>query len=231
MLRSTLRKHFLTPNTIRYRIEFRCLLDAAKKIPNLNGVLLDAGAGSGEMSKKLFESGFGSKLIGVEPFDSNYKELVKNYKGVPNAEPIHASLDHVPLEDNSVDVVMTTQVFEHIEDHESAAKELDRILKKGGYILFSVPHPPEIFPNDGHVRPGYTVEEVQDLWDPLGFELVSHEYFFTLPTLRRVVAAHEMPFKGRYFPIKWADKESGLSNEEKFQQQPYGILCLLRKVS
>lgn len=66
----------------------------------------------------------------------------------------------MPFEDDEFDAVISTQVFEHIEDHELAAQEVSRVLKMGGYALISSPHPPEFYKNDGHIRLGYTSEEI-----------------------------------------------------------------------
>jgi len=228
-LRTFLKKHFLTANTIRYRIEYRCVERAFTKIGSPIGRMLDAGAGSGEMSLRALREGHANSIVGLEPMPENFKRLKENYHTTPGTEAIQGSLDRIPLDSASFDAVLTTQVFEHIEDHESAADEVSRVIKPGGYLIFSVPHPPEIFPNDGHVRPGYTVDEVRALWEPRGFTILLTEYFFTLPTLMRLASAQRMPLNGRFLPILFADREKLLSNNERKAAQPYGILCLLKK--
>lgn len=228
-LRSLGRKIFQTPNTIRYRLELRVLesmLDEHLK-GTLGNSVLDAGAGSGEMGKLLLKKNKFSKLTGLEPF---HIELLKeNYKSVPSTEAREGSLCEMPFEDEVFDGVMSTQVFEHIEDDESAARELSRVLKTGGYALVSTPHPPEIYPNPDHVRPGYTEEEMLALFSPFGFELVATEYFFTLPTLERVIGILDYPFRGIYMPAWWVDCEKNLTNAQRKERQPYGIACLFKK--
>jgi SAM-dependent methyltransferase len=44
------------------------------------------------------------------------------------------------LTENSVDLVICTQVLEHTRSPWKAMHEFKRILKPGGYVLFSVPH-------------------------------------------------------------------------------------------
>lgn len=229
ILRTFLKKHLLTSNTIRYRIEYRCAQRAFQLIGSPIEKLMDAGAGSGEMSLKALRDGYAKSIVAIEPMPENYKKLEQNFRNIGNTETINASLEKIPLPDHSVDGVITTQVFEHIEDHLTAAKEVARTMKPGGYLIFSVPHPPEIFHNEGHVRPGYTEEEILKLWEPLGYSLLKTEYFFVLSTLHRLAFASKLPFSGRFLPISWADCESKLSNDERRAQQPYGILCLLRK--
>lgn len=222
---------FLTSNTIRYRIELRVIqqLIADHCGGMLGEKLLDAGAGAGEMSLKLMRSGGCTSIVAVEPFDSNYRLLEENYQGIPRTKTFKAALDRLPVADSEMDAVLSTQVFEHIEDDVTAAKEVARVLRPGGHAIITTPHPPEIFPNDGHVRPGYTESEMAALFAPQGLELVATEYFFTLPTLRRLMAANELGKPGRFFTISWADREAGLSNAERKELQPYGIACLFRK--
>ncbi len=230
MLRKIARNLVLTPNTIRYRIEVRILAELINTLPgkSLGDLVLDAGAGSGEMSMRVKKLGLCGGLVGVEPDPALFKLLQSNY-GSSN-HPVHqGGLDRLPLDDASVDGVMSTQVFEHVEDDQTAASEVARVLKPGGYAIISTPHPPEIFPNDGHLRPGYTVEEMRALFEDKGLKYIDHRYFFTLPTLRRLMAAGELGWFGKFFPIGWADREKGLSQKEMFAQQPYGIACLFRK--
>lgn len=228
-LRSLGRKVFQTPNTIRYRLELRVLEHMLDEHlgGKLGGSVLDAGAGSGEMGKRLYNKGRFSQLTGLEPFHIGL--LKQNYSSLASSTAVEGSLCEMPFEDDLFDGVMSTQVFEHIDDHESAARELCRVLKSGGYALVSTPHPPEIYPNPDHVRPGYTEEEMAALFAPYGLELVASEYFLTLPTLERVIGILNYPLRGIYMPASWCDCEKHLSNTQRKERQPYGIACLFHK--
>jgi len=230
-LRSLARKYCLTPNTIRYRIEFRVLAELIRELPQsrIGDTVLDAGAGSGEMSKRLQEAGFCTRLIGVEPFEENYRRLVANYGVHPDREFHQADLFNLPVDDASVDALVSTQVFEHIENDGEAADEVARVVKPGGFALISTPHPPELFPNDGHVRPGYELEEMDALFGPRGFEHVGHRYFLTQATTARIFAAARFGTLSQILPLAWADREERLSQSEIFAQQPYGIACLYKR--
>jgi SAM-dependent methyltransferase len=48
-------------------------------------------------------------------------------------------LEEMTFEDNSFDIVITEDVLEHVKDHTKAFKEIHRILKTGGYHIFTVP--------------------------------------------------------------------------------------------
>jgi len=51
----------------------------------------------------------------------------------------HQDLQNLSLPDESVDVVLSTDVFEHIPDPYKAHREVFRILKRGGRHIFTVP--------------------------------------------------------------------------------------------
>jgi SAM-dependent methyltransferase len=46
----------------------------------------------------------------------------------------------LPIPDQSIDVIVSDFVFEHIQDAASAARELDRVLKPGGWICARTPN-------------------------------------------------------------------------------------------
>ena len=48
-------------------------------------------------------------------------------------------LENLTLTDENFDVVITEDVFEHIRDYKKAFQEVYRVLKKGGYHIFTVP--------------------------------------------------------------------------------------------
>ena len=48
-------------------------------------------------------------------------------------------LCHMPFEDNVFDIVVSEDVFEHVEQYEKALKEIFRVLKPGGCHIFTVP--------------------------------------------------------------------------------------------
>jgi SAM-dependent methyltransferase len=228
-LRGLARRLVLTPNTIRYRIEYRCLTNLLSGIPKPLGLLIDVGAGSGEMSARLVEQGFASGVVGLEPDPKNFQLLKKRYARLKECRCQNSSIESTSLEKESADLVLSSQVLEHIDDDDSAVARIWELTKPDGFALISVPHPPEIFPNPGHVRPGYTLASLGALFERHGFRFVRHHYFFVLATLRRMVAAEELGLVGRLLPVSWADRESDLPIAELASQQPSGIAALFQK--
>lgn len=54
----------------------------------------------------------------------------------PGIEVHRTDLAHLPIEDDSVDIIMSRSVFEHLTEPESVYRELARVLKPGGCIIF-----------------------------------------------------------------------------------------------
>lgn len=227
LLRTLARRLLFTFNTIRYRAEWPRLEAALRQTP-CRGVIFDGGAGSGEFIRRALGLGF-EKAVALEYDRSNYALLQANAGRLPQVQTLNESLLQVPLADASADVVMSTQVLEHIEDHEQAAAELARILKPGGFAVITVPRPPEPFPNADHVREGYTEAELDALFAPHGLRPLGHDWFLTLPTVKRMLRCARLPLGGWYVPVALVDAETRLTAEERRASQPYGLLGLYQK--
>lgn len=102
----------------------------------------------------------------------------------------------LPLENNSVDFIFSSEVVEHIYDTENAMAELYRILKPGGKLLLTAPYHGlikniliAIFAFDKHFNPigshirFFSKKSLFDLLKKYGFEIEKYGYY------------------GRFFPI------------------------------
>lgn len=119
-----LRDRFYDNDAHPYRI-FDKRVAALLRSPS--DTLLDAGCGRTVPVLRRF-IGKAGRLVGVE--------LVE-FTDVPaGIETYNTDLAHIPLPDASVDVVMSRSVFEHLTDPDSVYRELARILKPGGRIIF-----------------------------------------------------------------------------------------------
>jgi SAM-dependent methyltransferase len=56
--------------------------------------------------------------------------------GNPHAD-LHGSIDAIPVDDATFDVVLCLQVLEHVPDPAAAVRELRRVVKPGGRVLLS----------------------------------------------------------------------------------------------
>ena len=101
--------------------------------------VLDAGCAAGWYSNWLLEQG--ANVIAVD-FSPNMIEMTKKRIG-DKAYVVRADLNE-PLnfiEDESVDVVLSSLTLHYLKDWEVPMTEFGRILKPSGYFIFSIHHP------------------------------------------------------------------------------------------
>ncbi len=83
---------------------------------------------------------------GTAKYWNNRPILIKDYTRIPlNLVPLHAKkgicgdICKVPIKDNSVDIIFSRNVFEHIKEPWKAAEECVRIIKPGGLTIHMAP--------------------------------------------------------------------------------------------
>ena len=89
----------------------------------------------------------------------------------------------LPFSDDSLDQIVVIDYLEHVREDKMAIREFKRVLKRDGVLIVNVPRPKPGSPLTrirnaigltdawhGHVRPGYTEEDLQELLRP-EFEL------------------------------------------------------------
>lgn len=138
--------------------------------------IFNAGAGEGGYSRWLLEMP-GLKWLVETDFDwrSNTHSRFD-----PRQLLFCASLVSIPAQDENFDLVLCTEVLEHIREHDQALDEIARVLAPGGWLLITVPTPPAV-PDSNHVREGYRPEELSAMLSARGFEVVDQRfcmYFF-----------------------------------------------------
>jgi SAM-dependent methyltransferase len=75
------------------------------------------------------------------------------------------------FDDNSFDTVFSTQVLEHISDHQKVFSEVNRVMKPGGYFIFSLPFTWELH-EEPHDYFRFTKYGIKFLVDRSGFEQI-----------------------------------------------------------
>ena len=99
-------------------------------ITTKSDVILDLGAGTGLLSQQL-EKRFGNSQIICLDFAQN------SLKHNPASHKICANASHLPLADNSVDIVVSSLMMQWCPDLNQLFSEIHRVLKNDGLILFS----------------------------------------------------------------------------------------------
>lgn len=89
--------------------------------------LLDAGCGRSAPVLVTYR-GQCQRLIGID--------LVAFPEMIEGVELYNNDLGKIELDDNSVDLIMSRSVFEHIQDPSAVYQEMFRVLKPGGRLVF-----------------------------------------------------------------------------------------------
>jgi SAM-dependent methyltransferase len=107
-----------------------------KLIPLAQGVVLEIGLGSG-LNLPFYDRTRVSSLLGVEPSEKLREMSRRNADDLLPLELIGLSGEAIPLDDRSVDTVVSTYTLCTIPDVEAAIGEIRRVLKPDGVLLFS----------------------------------------------------------------------------------------------
>lgn len=122
--------------------------------------ILDAGAGDGRWKSKIIPSvKYISMDLGVGDSTLDYSHL-----------NIQGDLMNIPLEDDSIDVIICIQVLEHVTEPWTVLAEFYRVLKSGGILYLTCPQgvPLHQVPHDYY---RYTKYGLQHLMQKRGFSI------------------------------------------------------------
>ena len=107
----------------------------------------------------------------------------------------------IPVADASFDVILCTEVLEHVPEPIRAVKEFARIVKPGGKVLLTAPLGSGLHQEPYHFYGGYTPHWYRRFLQEAGFEdvrIVSNGDFFSLYGQESVRCARMLaPWKGR----------------------------------
>ena len=105
-----------------------------------NKVILDIACGSGYGSKLM--SATAKKVYAVDVDKDTIRYAKDNY-AAKNIEYIVGDGAKIPLDDNSVDLVVSYETIEHIEAYKEFLREVKRVLKPKGLLMLSTPNDKE----------------------------------------------------------------------------------------
>lgn len=145
-------------------------------------VCLDIGSGRGNdvlrLAEEVGETGF---AYGVDITEAMLKKAEKNAKklGIENVKFLKSSIEVIPLEDNSIDLVISNCTINHATDKVAVWSEINRVLKSGGRFvvsdIYSTSEVPEEYRNDpeavAECWAGSTTKEVYlEILEKAGFK-------------------------------------------------------------
>jgi len=105
-------------------------LDKRTKETSSNITLVDLGCGKGKFIKYLTKKYPSINIIGIDPF------FYSEESGITEG-----SAYKIPLSDNSIDIIITIEVLQHIKDIDQALGEMNRVLKDGSVCIIGERNP------------------------------------------------------------------------------------------
>jgi SAM-dependent methyltransferase len=189
--------------------------------PGAEGVLLDAGCGTGGLLRRFQRRFPGLCVTGIDLFQVACELAIS--LGTPRVS--RAAATALPFADGSVAVVTSLDVLQHVVDHEQAAAEFFRVLKPGGLAVINVPAYMWLWSYHDHAtgtERRYTRPEMARMLSRAGFEIISSTYwnFIPLPAVvakRKLFARFGAGDDVKLYPA-WAERmlDAGMALERKW---------------
>lgn len=195
------------PGRIRINHVLRAV--AALKLPEVGVRMLDAGTGRGDLALHLSRLHPGWEVIGIDISGDRIERCrsAAHALGITNVR--FAQDDLLSLSAQAeYNLIISTDVLEHIQDDGRAVFNLARVLASGGCLILTFPSSPQrrhlrcvawrerrigFSPADiGHVREGYGLAQIRALlaanglktrlirWTYGPFGNLAHDVFFTI---------------------------------------------------
>tara|TARA_Y100000310_G_scaffold331644_1_gene405595 strand:- start:550 stop:1254 length:705 start_codon:yes stop_codon:yes gene_type:complete len=162
-----------------------------KKFKKKDLKILSIGAGTGRELKVLNEFGEVFVIeINKKALDLISKELCQNKK--------QGDVQNLPFSKDFFDIVLASDVLEHVNDDKKAVNEIQRVLKKEGTFIFTVPAHQFIFSSHdkalGHKK-RYSKEELKQLTKKFKKVEINYWNFFLSPIviLKRILNKDSKP--------------------------------------
>jgi ubiquinone/menaquinone biosynthesis C-methylase UbiE len=124
-----------------YLIDFLCGIgpiqrQRAKIVPRAQGRVLEIGIGTGR-NLPFYDHGRLEKLYGLDPALQMHRKARQRMRAAGlQVELLDLPAEQIPMEDASFDTVLTTFTLCTIPDAVSALREMRRVLKPQGRLLF-----------------------------------------------------------------------------------------------
>ncbi len=114
-----------------------------------NKIVLDFGCGNGAQTCEFINSG--CKILAADVIRVHLNKLAEYLRSqnLSTILPVQYDGAHLPIANESIDVVLSYDVLEHVQDESAALREIRRVLKPGGEIILSVPNKGWVFETHG----------------------------------------------------------------------------------
>lgn len=139
--------------------------------------ILDVGCGTGNVLQALKKEGKANRIVGVEIDESTANKARKVLD-----EVLEGDLEEIEItfKEDYFDYIILADVLEHLIDPWAAVKKMSRYLKRGGYIVGSIPNVRSLKVLLPIIFLGKWEYEKQGILDK------GHLRFFTLKSIRQL---------------------------------------------
>ena len=142
-------------------------------------IMLDLGCGTGDMVKQILEKEPDIQVCGLDIAENMVKKAAYN---IPDGDIRLGDAEDIPWENEKFDLIVCNSSFHHYPNPKRALREMRRVLKKDGKIIFGEPTAPglirrvvnlvcRISPH-GDYRV-YNKREIKWLFKKTGFKLIN----------------------------------------------------------
>lgn len=122
----------------RHEMRYDIVAAAVRKHLPPRGRMLDLGCGGGSVAERLLS--LDATYIGVEYGERNARHVMKKFadiKGALSTRFLRADAERLPFADGSFDVVVMSEVIEHLLRPDRATWEISRVLRPGGVLVLT----------------------------------------------------------------------------------------------
>lgn len=184
-----------------------------------NKIVIDAACGDGYGSFIMSEEA--AKVYGIDISEEAIKSASLKYKR-KNLSFINASIEKLPFDDNSVDIIVSFETIEHVDSNlqNKFLKEVRRVLKEDGIIVISTPDKKVYsdkynYTNKFHVNEFYKEEFIKFLNKEFKFLKIYYQYFEVVSLLDdlnsntniKAYSLSEEKHDGKYLVVLASNKE------------------------
>ena len=124
-----------------YVLDFACGLKAIRRqrekvVPLASGRVLEVGIGTG-LNMRFYDRSRVTKLVGIDPAAAMHRLAAGRIAAAGlDVELLALSAERIPVADGSFDSIVLTYTLCSIPDPVAALREMRRVLKPGGRLLF-----------------------------------------------------------------------------------------------
>lgn len=133
-----------------------------RELPLPGGVVVEAGCGEGYGGALLAAAG-AALVLGLDLDEPTLRHVATRYDDV---RPARANLVHLPCRTGGVDLVVSSQVVEHLWDQDRFVRECARVLRPGGRLVLTTPNRRTFPPGNPFHSRELDAGELTDLMSP-----------------------------------------------------------------